>query len=710
MDVISANWNMSFSSRNQVELVRHYRGWVYACVDKNSKAVASVPIRLYKRVPEKTPAKHFIKKQSGLVKVNTATYESWLENKNIAKYIRKGYEVEEITEAHPLIDLLQNVNPFANKEDLFYSAEAYLQMIGNAYWYLIPSKMPSLAIPGRYIPKEIWALQSQYCHPVPDKNKFISRYKMEVRGKKEFYSLDEIIHFKFFNPQSMVEGMGPLEAAAYAVDIDEQKKRYTFSFFKNSAIPPYFFKMPFDSEKMKGPVWTQKQWRKFKRQFIEQHAGPDKQGNLALLQGGLDVTQVGVSPKDFTYLLMSKPTIEEIAAIFGIPLFKLTGEGVDRLNAEKADYSYQRDTIRPLLKNIEEKLNEQLTPLYDPNLFLVYENNVPDDKAFLLDEQTKLVDTVLTKNEVRQQRGLEPIEGGDRVYIPANMVPIGETIPEPDKGIDLDTAAEVVKKDIIRHFKEQLTPEMEKIADKLIPVLVPVFNDFHNSVLRNMNKYPDGPIEEWVKSEEFEKALYEQGDIFAPIFEKSGQEGINQITKKAIKAEAEMSFNIESTGAVTQIEKLREGFSVYPIATTRADLLAALSEGLRLGESIADIKIRVSRVFGVMGADEGVVSATGVTRRNWRILRIARTEAARAYNYGHMEGWKQTGLVKAKAWQTGVNPCELCESMQGSTMPLDDSFDKKISEISPTYDFGYGEVFAPPLHPNCACQLIPITL
>ena len=715
LEVISEKWNMPFNTRNQVELVNHYRGWVYACVAKKSHSVAGVPLRLYKNVPEKSPSKHFVKKGNGLTKVNTTTYESWLANKNIASHITKGLEIEEITEDHPLLDLLRQVNPFANKDDLMYSTEAYLQMIGNSYWYLIPSKMPSLAIQGRYLPKEIWPILSQYMHPVPDANKFISGYKIEIQGKKKTYSPSEIIHFKHFNPKSMIEGMGPLEAAAYAVDIDEQKKKYTFSFFKNSAIPPYFFKMPFDAEKQKGPIWTPKQWRKFKHEFLESHGGPDKAGSLALLQGGLDITQIGVSPKDFTYLLMTKPAIEEIAAIFGIPLFKLTGEGVDRLNAEKSDYSYQRDTIRPELATIEQKLNEQLTPLYDPNIFLVYDNNIPDDKVFELEEQTKLVDTVLTKNEVRTVRGLLPIEGGDSIYIPANMIPVGSPPPEDGKSIDFDKLAADVKHKLLHHCKEQITPEMQVIADKLAPVLAPVFNGYHNEVLSKMNQYPNGPITSWINGDEFSKELYDKSDVLRTEFSSAGQEGIDQITKSAkyqhkYEEGVEVVFNIESTLAAEQMLKLQEGFSVYPIATTQADLNAALAEGMRLGESIAQLKIRVSKIFGVMGADQGIISADAVTRRNWRILRVARTEAARAYNYGHMEGWRQTGLVKAKAWQTGVNPCELCESLQGATMPLDDSFDAKIADFSPSFDFGYGEAYAPPLHPNCGCYLIPITL
>ena len=713
LSVVSAKWNLPINMRQTEALVKHYRGWVYACVDRNSKAVSSIPIRLYKKIPEEEKPKHYVKVRGGLVRVNTKTYDSYLENRNISSYISKGMEIEEVTQ-HPLIDLLRQVNPFANEDDLLYGTEAYLQMIGNAYWYLVPSRMPSLSIAGRKLPKEIWMVQSQYCHPVPDKKQFISGYKMEINGKKQYFSPEEIIHFKLFNPGSMIEGMGPLQAAAYAVDIDEAKKRYTFSFFKNSAIPPYFFSLPFDAEKMKGPVWTRKQWRKFKRQFLEQHEGPDKAAKVARLQGGLDITQIGGSPKDFTFLLMTKPTVEEMAAIFGIPLFKLTGEGVDKLNAQLADYSYQRDTIRPLLKNIEQKLNEQLTPLYDPKLFLVFENNIPDDQAFRLKEHGDLVDKVLTKNEVRQARGLPPVEGGDLLYVPANSIAIGAT-PDPNKG--KVSISGVVKRLKAHIHKEQITPEMEKIAAKLTPSLATVFNDYHNTVLRRVDDYPDGGPADWVTESDAEtqiKELLTRSGVLVSEFQRVGQEAMEQVTKNATARTKEdapqIRFDVEATGAAEQIDKLIEGFSVYPIATTMEELRATLEDGMKAGEAILGLKKRISKVFGVMGADEGVISSTGVTRRNWRILRIARTEAARAYNYGHLEGWRQTGLVKAKVWTTGANPCELCDGLQGTTMPLDDSFDGKITELAPSFDFSYGEVLAPPLHPSCGCQLIPVTL
>jgi len=74
---------------------------VYACVNKNANGVASPAMEgaLYKRTPEKKAAgsKRIVKIGDHRARyVNEKTYQSVRENKAVTKYIKKGFEVEEI--------------------------------------------------------------------------------------------------------------------------------------------------------------------------------------------------------------------------------------------------------------------------------------------------------------------------------------------------------------------------------------------------------------------------------------------------------------------------------------------------------------------------------------------------------------------------------------------------------------------------------------
>ncbi len=78
--------------------------------------------------------------------------------------------------------------------------------------------------------------------------------------------------------------------------------------------------------------------------------------------------------------------------------------------------------IAPRLRRRDEKLNEQLVPLFDPShrLFLASEDPVPANRELLANEQElKLKYGVVTINEIRGDEGLPPVPWGDAPWLPS---------------------------------------------------------------------------------------------------------------------------------------------------------------------------------------------------------------------------------------------------------------------------------------------------
>jgi len=135
--------------------------------------------------------------------------------------------------------------------------------------------------------------------------------------------------------------------------------------------------------------------------------------------------------------------------------------------------------------------------------------------------------------------------------------------------------------------------------------------------------------------------------------------------------------------------------------TTANDLRAALSEGMKAGETVSQIKKRV----------EGV-------NANWkkgkRSMMIARTETARASTQGQIQAWKQSGIVTEKKWSAAGDACPFCAEMNGKIISIESSFFGEGDSLSAdvgggrtgTMKMGYGEVSGPPLHPNCRCSIV----
>ncbi len=78
-----------------------------------------------------------------------------------------------------------------------------------------------------------------------------------------------------------------------------------------------------------------------------------------------------------------------------------------------------------------------------------------------------------------------------------------------------------------------------------------------------------------------------------------------------------------------------------------------------------------------------------------RALRISRTETIRIYNQAALENYKANGdVVQEWEWSAavGARTCDECAEINGKRFALDD------------------EQQPPPLHPNCRCAALPVTV
>ena len=82
--------------------------------------------------------------------------------------------------------------------------------------------------------------------------------------------------------------------------------------------------------------------------------------------------------------------------------------------------------IGPRLARRDQKLNEQLLPLYDDSgrLFLASEDPTPGDaSAMLAEKQMDLQFGVITINERRDELGLPPVPWGNVPWLPTRWAP-----------------------------------------------------------------------------------------------------------------------------------------------------------------------------------------------------------------------------------------------------------------------------------------------
>ncbi len=372
------------------------------CAQVSAQRFASTPLKLYaSRAKGQSYVKNFsahrVDKQ----------HAAWL-RKRVGKSLPQvaGAEDFEELEEHPLLDLLQNVNDQENSYEMKALTCTMLDLTGDGYWYVERDKMG--------VPNKMFVLRSQWVKIVPDKEKFIGEYIYGVNqfGQEAIHIPPEnVIHFKYPNPTDPWYGMGPVQAAAYAIESNELREKFILATMGNMARPDIIVKY------LEGEL-DPKERGLLEREWNAMFRGPKNAGKVKVTDFRYEIDKVGWTPQELRFNEGEDWIMKKICGAFPVPIGLVDTSQISRApraGMEGADLFMAQFNTLPRCTLVEEKLNEQLCPMYDgERLFVAFDNPVPKDKREQLNEDSvKLNTCVITVNEVRQRDGEEPVPWGD---------------------------------------------------------------------------------------------------------------------------------------------------------------------------------------------------------------------------------------------------------------------------------------------------------
>jgi len=184
---------------------------------------------------------------------------------------------------------------------------------------------------------------------------------------------DEVVYFNYPDPENPIKGLSPIQAQARIIDIDEKIEKYERDFFENNARIDVALTTDETMEKEEAEgilaAWKQK------------YQGEGKAHSPAVLYGGLKVTPISFSNKDFEFLALAKWSKDKILSTFGVPEAKLGLIGdINRCVDEKTEIL----TKRGWLKYTELNMNDYIGTMnsktekieyYKPNNIFIYDYN-----------------------------------------------------------------------------------------------------------------------------------------------------------------------------------------------------------------------------------------------------------------------------------------------------------------------------------------------
>jgi len=293
--------------------------WVFACVTAIARLVASIPIEI--------------------------------RNISSGKPVKEGL-VPDLFLRRPAIR--------RSRYELIFTTLAHLELSGNALWLMDQSlgdDQPPFSLkplnPRRTIPvRRPHSLDVIGYMYMPDPNN--DSLKIPLR-------LDEVIHFKYPNPEDDGWGQSPLEAGMFAVRTDVKAAAYNEKFFDNSAQPGGILLH-------KRPLTTP-QREQIATQFEEEYGGVNQSHRTAVLAGEWSYQQVGLNQRDMDYLNQRQFSREQIGAVFGVP-------GILINDPNRSNYSTASIEMRlfadsnwvPKVKYIEDVMRSQFFRRFAPEL------------------------------------------------------------------------------------------------------------------------------------------------------------------------------------------------------------------------------------------------------------------------------------------------------------------------------------------------------
>ena len=392
-------------SPSPLDLMAELKNTAYACASLNAAVCATYPPRLYVSTRPGEPQPRCLTRA-----LPPAERRQLLARPGLAVRLKGAEHVEEVLD-HPLLTLFRAVNPVFNAHDLWEMTTLYQEVHGSAYWQLTFDDLG--------LPDALWVLPSQAVRPVREQDSvnLVDYYEVQTRNGSVRVSPREVIHFRYPDPRDPYgPGLSPLKAAFEHATMASEFLAYKRSVWTNNALPSVVI--------APDEVISEEERDRLEAAWLQKFARGGN-GRVLVAESNMSVTPVNPALGDLAALAEAAATKEEIANAFGVPLSYLTSQ-TNLANLQAAELQHSSLTIRPRLWRRDEKLNEQLLPLYDPSgrLFVAADDPAPHNQAFVLQQQAAdLRWGVRSINEVRSERGLPPVEWGDRPWLPVGLAP-----------------------------------------------------------------------------------------------------------------------------------------------------------------------------------------------------------------------------------------------------------------------------------------------
>lgn len=381
-------------------------------------------------------------------------------------------------------------------------------------------------------------------------------------------------------------------------------------------------------------------------------SGGSKAGSIPLLEDGMEIKPFQTSFKEQQWVESVQMSRETVAAAYGLNPALLWHTGTQTYASAKDNArALYAECLGPVLQMFQQRINSFLLPRLDADPFNTYvEFDLTEKLKGSFEERASILQSAvggpwMTRNEARADNNLPPIEGGDELIVPLNVIEGGQASPtdthmDPQEPMTLNCGCHEHK---AKAEAVNIRPTRAE-DDAMEEALRAFFERQRKSVLPKLG----AKAAEWWDQHRWDMEL---ADDIEPLIDEVADVHGRQVAK-AIGSE----YSAEQTRKY--LRKLSEGRAAAINEKTYEELERAMASD--------DEEDTPAHVFDLReGAHAAILGhALALTAAGWAATHEAPQQA------------EQQGIRRQilKEWVTGENPRESHAAMNGQRVPIDQPF------------------------------------
>ena len=526
-------------------------------------------------------------------------------------------------------------------------------LMGSAVVWVLPDADSESGYQLRIVPRE-WIKETHR-----ETNYAASSYIVQAGTGGDFVEIPakDFVEFRMYSPGSPGGFQSPIASLRSTLTEQVNADKFRTEVWSSSGRFNAYITRPANVQ-----PWDDETRQKFVSAFREAWGrGGANAGKMPLLEDGMEIKPYQFNAKEAQFAETKQLSREDVAAAYHVnPSLIWHTSTQTYASAKDNARALYADCLGPVLQMLQQRINSFLLPMIgaDPDLYVEFDLTEKLKGSF--EERASIIQASvggpwLTRNEARADNNLPPIEGGNELIVPLNVLAGGQASPQDTHmdpgydGIDNNAKSCDCPTCAAKKIEYQIKGRSEKEEDeKMSEVLQKFFKRQSKSVLPKLG----AKAASWWDEDRWNKELAEDIEPYmGDICEKHGTTAAQRLG---------VTFGVALT--TNYLKAMADGRARAINSATRKKLEKAKAEYDPEDEdSLSPAKVFEKRA-NVDANTLGKSLATAVA--SWAVLESVRQAKEKPTFHKRVE----------KEWITGANARPSHEAMNGERVPVDEEF------------------------------------